>query len=209
MSGIDPPIGGHVPRLLLRAAALAALLLSTLATPVAAHAELVSATPGPGDEVTGSPDELVARFSQDLVESRTTLEVRNASGTTVARGGELGRNPREFRLELPELAPGTYEVRYATFSAEDSELHRDTFEFTVLPEPTPSPTPSPTRMATAPPSPSPSPMPSPSPVPSPSASAPPGGGSGASSDISVVLPIVAALAVVAAIGVWLWRRRSV
>lgn len=199
-------------RLLLRAAAAAALLFSITTVPAAAHSELVSATPGPGDEVTGSPGELVAQFSQDLVESRSSLEVRDASGATVARGSELGENARELRLDLPELAPGTYQVRYVTFSDEDGELHRDTYEFTVLPEPSPSPTPSatptPADTASTPTPPSPSATPGPSPVPTPSPSRSPDGGPDTTSDSSVIIPIAAALAVVAAMGVWLLRRRA-
>src|SRR3990172_333331 len=71
----------------------------------------VPAPPGPGEEVAGSPSELVATFNQDLDPSRTSLEVRDALGASLARGGELGQGSREFRLILPRLGPGEYEVR--------------------------------------------------------------------------------------------------
>jgi len=187
-------------------ALVSAALLSLLAGPVLAHAELVSATPGPGDEIEGSPSELVATFNQDLDPSRTSLEVRDGSGSTVARGGELGDGPREFRLVLPELAPGEYQVRWTSFSAEDGELARDSYKFTVVAAPSPSPSPTPSPSPSTSPSPSPTPInatPSllPSATPAPDATA-------ASGDGLVLLPILAASFVVGAIVVWLLRRRA-
>lgn len=200
-------------RFLPRAASVAALSLLLLlhASPALAHAALVSASPGPGDEVTGSPDELVAQFNQNLDPSRTSIEVRDASGATVARGGELGAGPREFRLALPDLAPGEYTVRWTSFSAEDGELARDTYAFTVVAtvSPSPSPTVTPTPLASEPAS---QPVaPTGSSSTSPSASEPPvvdGGGTTNSTDASVILPIVAALVIVGGIAAWLVRRRA-
>lgn len=185
-------------------AVVAAAILSLVAAPVFAHAELVSALPGPGEEVGGSPTELVATFNQDLDPSRTSIEVRDSSGSTVARGGQLGDGPREFRLALPELAPGEYEVRWTSFSAEDGELARDSYTFTVVAAPSPSPSPSPTP--STPPSPSPSPAPA-TPSPSPSATPIPGD-TAAAGDGIVLLPILAASLIIGAIGVWLLRRRA-
>lgn len=163
--------------------------------------------------MTGSPDELVAQFNQNLDPSRTSIEVRDASGATVARGGELGAGPREFRIALPDLAPGEYTVRWTSFSAEDGELARDTYTFTVVAAASPSPTPSPSRSpspspsssAAAPASPSPTLVPA-TPAPSPSPTA--GNGTSASGDGLAIVPILAAALVVAGLAVWLLRRRS-
>lgn len=184
-------------------ALVCAALMSLIAAPALAHAELVSATPGPGSEVESSPPELVATFNQDLDTSRTSLEVRDASGAAVAKGGELGDGPREFRLALPRLAPGKYSVRWTSFSAEDGELARDSYTFTVLAAPSPSPTPTPTPSVSTSPSPTPvaaTPSPSPDATPLP-------GGTDAGGDGVVLLPILAASLVVGALGVWLLRRR--
>lgn len=198
-----------MPRLVLGALVCAGLL-SSLASPVLGHAALESATPGPGDRVTGSPMQLVAQFSQDLDPTRTSLEVRDAAGARVARGGDLGNGRREFRLDLPELALGEYEVRWTSYSTEDGEIARDTYTFEVVaaPSPPPSPTPSPRRSVqpTASFSPSPSPTPpasSPSVSPSPASDA---SGSPPGLDASVLIPIVVALAAVGAFGLWALRR---
>lgn len=196
-------------RSLLRAAAVAALMLLLIpSAPVFAHAAFVSGTPGPGDEVVGSPAELVVTFSQDLDASRTSLNVRDSSGESLARGGEIGDGPREFRLAFPELPPGTYEVRWTSFSAEDGELARDRYTFTVLAAPSPSPSPSPTPAPTPSSAPSPSPTPVvPTPVPSASAAASSVDGA-TGGDGVVVVPILAAALVVGGIAVWLLRQRS-
>lgn len=198
-----------MPRRVLRALVCAAFL-STLASPTLAHAALESATPGPGEQVTGSPAEIVAQFSQDLDPSRTSLEVRAVSGSRVARGGELGEGPREFRLDLPELMPGEYEVRWTSYSTEDDEIARDSYTFEVIAAPSLAPA----RSATA--TPPPSARPAASPLPSPTVprswpSGSPGAGSNTSGapsgmDGSVVIPIVVALAAVSAFGLWALRR---
>lgn len=188
-------------------AALAALLVLPFAASVAlGHAELESAAPGPNDEVVGSRSELVAQFSQNLDASRTSLEVRDAAGTRVARGGEPGDGPREFRLALPELEPGTYEVRWTSFSKEDGELARGSYKFTVAaaPSPTPSPTAPPSKAPTEPPTPAPSAIATPAPTVAPA----PGGDAGTAGDSGALLiPILASLLVVGGLGAWLLRRR--
>ena len=120
------------------AAALSALLPLSVAD---AHADLVSASPGPDEAVTEVPARLVARFSEDLAADRTSIEVRDASGATVARGGKDPDRARAQRADLPPLEPGTYEVRWVTYSTEDGELARGRYSFTVsVPVSTPGPT---------------------------------------------------------------------
>jgi methionine-rich copper-binding protein CopC len=184
-------------RLLLVLVTLAALLAGPSA--VLAHAELASATPGPGDEVVGSPDEIVATFTQDLDMSRTAMEVRNAAGDTIAEGPVRGDGPREIRLALPELPPGEYEVRWTSFSAEDNELERGTYTFTVLPAP--APTPSPTAAVTAAPPTAPPATPSAVPTATAAPTTPDDGG------VAALLPIGIAAIVLLAVGAWLLRRR--
>ena len=207
--------------LLTRAASLAALSIVLIAMPVAAHAELVSATPGP-DEVVTSPEAVVASFNQDLDPSRTSIAVRDSAGETVARGGEVGDTPREWRLELPALSPGTYEVRYTSFSAEDGELHRGSYSFSVIasePSPQPTPAPSSTPRPSETPAPptdlpvvtaSPTALPSPSPSPSATPTATPQNGDDITggSAMNVALPIVVGLVLVGALGWVFMRRRS-
>lgn len=199
-----------MPRRLLGALA-SAVLLSSLASAVLAHAALQGATPGPGDIVTGSPAQIVAQFSQNLDPSRTSLEVRDSSGARVARGGELGDGPREFRLDLPQLEPGVYEVRWTTYSTEDDQVERDAYTFEVLAGSAPPATSTSSPETSAKPSVSPSSSASATPRPSfPFESSGPGSdtsGTPAATDVAVIVPIVGALALVGAFGLWAVRRQ--
>lgn len=187
---------------LFRALLLAAIPLLA-AQPVDAHAELVSSEPKADQRVAGSPAELVLIFNQDLDMSRTSVVLLNAAGTRIARGGELGDGPRELRLAVSPLDPGEYEVRWTSFSAEDGEIFRDSYAFTVVATPTPTPsqlTPTgvaPSRSAgpsaTLPGTPAPSSKPIP---PDP----------GRATDVSVLLPIIAALVVGGGLALWMMRR---
>lgn len=198
-----------MPRLLLRALVGASLISQLVIAPVLAHAALESASPGPGDEVTGSPDEFVLRFSQDLDPSRTSIELRDATGARVARGGALGAGPREFRLSVPDLPPGEYEVRWTSFSAEDGELARDAYTFTVVAAASPSPLPTASLTAALSPSATPTPtLAAATPAaPSPSTAATGGEASASTVGAGALVPIVAALLVVGSIALWLARRR--
>src|SRR5688572_20520881 len=120
----------------LRSAVLGAALLTLLPLAIAsAHAELDTASPGPDEAVAGAPTRLVARFTQDLFADRTSIEVRDAAGQTIARGGKDPDRARVQRVDLPPLEPGTYEVRWVTFSTEDDELARGRYRFTVTEAP--------------------------------------------------------------------------
>lgn len=194
-------------------AATAAVLLTLVIAPLAlGHAELIEASPGPDETVQPAPPELVATFDQNLDPSRSSLEVRSPSGSRVARGGDVDADDRKvFRLALPDLEPGTYEVRWTSFSADDGELARGSYEFTVDVPPTPSPTARPTPSASPTPASVASPTPTVQATASPPAASPsadptptdpaddPGG--------AVLVPIVIAAAVAVGFGVWIARRR--
>ena len=186
--------------------AMAVLLL--VPAGASAHAALDSASPGPDDVVSGTPEAVVAHFTQNLHPERSTIAIYQGT-ERLARGGydDTAANQRTMRVELPALAPGEYEVRWVTLSTEDDEIERGTYTFTVIAL-TPSPSASPTTSATTTsppssaspaPSSSPSGTPTPSPSPSPAASADAG---------QMVVPIVVALIVVAGIGVWVLRRQG-
>ncbi|HSW41567.1 MAG TPA: copper resistance CopC family protein [Patescibacteria group bacterium] len=194
----------------MRAALSAVVLLLLLVTPALADADLETAAPGPGDTVQVVPAELVAEFTQDLDPERSSLELRDTAGATLARGGTVPGEPRVMRMVLPALEPGVYTVRWTTFSAADGHLFRDTYEFTVVaPSPapaTPSPSPATPSPSVVAPSPTAAPTAAPTAVPSatPTPPAAPGGGAGA---MEILLPLGAAALVVVGFGVWMFRRR--
>ncbi len=130
----------------LRFAILFALTMSILLPAAAmAHAELDTPTPTDGATVRGTPPTIEGTFTQDVAANGSSLQVRDAGGTVVATGSVDPDKPRRMAIDpVPVLPPGTYEVRWTTFSAEDGEgPERGTWTFTVTAPPTPEPTPAP------------------------------------------------------------------
>lgn len=206
-----------------RRATLAALVVTLgllLAPSMAlAHAELETASPADGETVTGTPPMIEATYSEDLDPDGSSLVLVDADGTELARGGPVGDPPtsRMSITDLPELAPGEYTVRSTTKSADDGDLDRVTWAFTVI---APSPTPTAQASVTASPAVTAPPVVTASPAvtapavassaspgaPTPVASA--GGADGGSNSGDAIVPIIAGLAIVAAAAIVLVRRRS-
>jgi copper resistance protein C len=188
-------------------------LIAALLAPsaVLADAKLVSSTPEAGSTVTELA-QVVLTFNEPLNADRSSIVLR-AGGTRVAAGGVDPGDATRMVVQVPNAQAGDYEVRY-TAASQDGHLVRDTFTFTLAePAVTASAEPpasapaaaTPTAMATATPAGTASPPPLASATPVPSA-APPDNAGGAVGD--VVIPIVAALALIAVAAGWLFRRRS-
>jgi copper resistance protein C len=174
---------------------VAALVSSPFLLPAlaVAHAELVRAIPADGETVTEPVTYVSGRYSQGLT-SESSLDIIDPGGTTIATGGVDPDDARVMvaRPDAP-LVLGTYIVRSTAISAEDGDIERVTWTFTVAVPATPSPTQAPSGSA-PPPSIEPSPTASPATGPTPSPSAAPSGPATSVSDVA--LPIVAALAIV-------------
>jgi len=174
--------------------ATAAGLLLGLVLPAAAlaHAEIETATPADKAVLTTPPTEIVVTYTQGL-DDGSSIVLRDASGTEIARGVPASIGVKEMRATFAPLAPGAYTIESTTFSSEDGEgPERETVSFTVL-EPTPAPpsaTPAPTNEPSAGPTPTPAPTEAPSPSPAPSAD---GEGSGSSTDVLLPLAVVGLL----------------
>jgi hypothetical protein len=100
-------------------------------------------------------------------------------------------------LTLPTpLQPGSYQIRWTTFSADDQEFDRGTTTFTVVAGSSPAPDASGVGPS----------VPAASVAVTVAPSAPPATPAASTGD--AVIPVVAALIVVAALGLWLMRGRS-
>jgi methionine-rich copper-binding protein CopC len=179
------------------------MLTAVLAAPISvlAHAVIETATPADGAVLETPPTEIVITYTEELDASRSSLTLHDSSGAQIASGGVDPANDLVMRIDPPELEPGTYEIRSAARSAHDDHLERNELTFTIS-EPTPAPTATPTATPTVAPSASLAATASPSVAPSPSPSA---NGTPASAT-DVIVPIVAAIVVLAALGGWLLSR---
>jgi len=190
------------------ATAIALAFLLLLPAAVMAHAELDTPTPADGATVEGTPAAIEATFTEPLDPEGSSLQMQDAAGDVVAAGGPVEGDPQRMSIDpVPALPPGEYTVRWTSLSAVDPHVERGTWSFTVTAEPTLAPTPVATDTSTTTPSTGPTTEPSLAPTTAPSPS-PSGDGDPAASEGDVLVPIIAALAIVAIAGVVLLNRRG-
>lgn len=193
----------------LRLVAAVAFGTASLLAPatVTAHAEYTSSTPADKAVVPapfGGP--VIIVFSEDLA-AGSKVEILGPTGaslgtsTTIAPG-----HPSWLEFAFADApGPGAYTARW-TSVADDGDLLRGEFTFTIVAAPptaTPLPptaVPTATSAPTIAPSPSPA-SPTPAPTPTPSA-----GGSGSGTGSDVVIPIAAAVVILGGFGLFLLRR---
>lgn len=111
----------------------AVLLLLVTALPARAHASFVSSQPRPGTGLPQAPGEVVLRFSEPLVLSGSTVEVRDAAGTVATDGPveSVEGSPKVLQRDLGLLAPGVYTVRWTTLSPLDGHTLRGEYKFAI------------------------------------------------------------------------------
>ena len=111
----------------------ALLALAVLPTVVLAHSELETSDPADGATLATPPASITGDFTEGVDPTRSSLELRGPDGTRIATGGVPADGPatRMTIPDLPDLAPGTYEVRWTTVTADDDGIERGTFSFTV------------------------------------------------------------------------------
>ena len=174
-------------------AALAVLLL--FPATAAAHANLDVPTPKDGSTVEGSPPEVSGTFTERINPDGSSLVLRDTNNAVVARGGPDPDDDKRMVInDLPELAIGSYEVQWTTVSADDGELARGTWSFTVAAALKTPETPAPTATASPTEATAPSATPAPSAAPTPAATPAPTDQTSAGGD--VILPIIIGLAIV-------------
>ena len=182
----------------------AVLFVLFLPAAALAHAELGTMMPADKSTVP-APSEIVATFTENLDQSGSSLALVNASGNVVAKGGSVSTtNPKQMTLDLSSqpLDEESYTIRWTSKSAADGDLDRGTTTFTVIAGP------SLPIGSSEPASPSPSLVASPSAIDSTTPSPSGAGGTSASSTNDALIPIIVALIVLAALGLWLMRSRA-
>ncbi len=104
------------------------------ATPaVRAHAQLLSASPAPGQSVPEPPGELRLVFSERLEPAGTGVDVLDPDGRALVTGGgapETG-DPRTLVVPLPPLEEGLHTVQWRSLSADDGHAAQGTYAFAV------------------------------------------------------------------------------
>lgn len=194
---------------LVAALSFVALVVVGLPGSVLGHAALSTVTPADNSTIGGPPAEIVMTFTENLDPGRSTIRLVDAAGAVVAEGGTVdpGDDVATMRLTVPaKLAPGTYTIRWVSFSTQDNEQDKGTTSFTLTPSTAP-PTSQPSdRSVDAPSASSPGASVVASAAPSLSPSASPTSPTASTSD--PLIPIIVVLVAVISLGLWLARGRS-
>lgn len=193
-------------------AGLALTLVLTVLVPasVSAHTELERATPSDGSTVDAPFDGPIRlEFSEELGDGSGAALQDDGGGEIATATVDGPGATMEFALVTP-LGPGEYQIAW-TGIAVDGHVERGTVAFTVeapppTPEPTPSPSPTPEPSeSVAPATQTPQQTPTPSPSPNPTTNPTPADAAGSG---DVVIPIIAALLMVALGAGYLLSRRG-
>jgi copper resistance protein C len=188
---------------LLRAAAVAGVLLVLGTLPVYAHSELEESDPADGATIS-TPYTLTATFSEEFDPERSFIRIIDSNGMRVAEGGMSSDEPLMMLVELPALGSGSYTARWQTVTPDDNGIERGEFTFTVAALATSTPT-APARAGTSEPPVSPfSPTAGPTPLPTPT---PPAEGQAAASGNDVLIALALAAVVLLGLGAYLFMRR--
>ena len=103
-------------------------------SPASAHAFLERANPPVGSEIAASPPELSITFTEGVEPLFSNIELHAANGPPVVIGKlhTAANDDRKLVVELPKLAPGTYQVIWHATSV-DTHKTEGSYRFTVVP----------------------------------------------------------------------------
>lgn len=100
-----------------------------------AHAKLLWADPKPGSTVASPPKVVRAWFTEELETKRSKLTVWDTKGKQVDDGkGGLDLSDMDHKsliATLKPVGPGTYMVTWTAVSADDANMEKGTFRFTI------------------------------------------------------------------------------
>ena len=101
------------------------------APPAGAHAELATADPAPGATLTASPTQIRVVLTE-RASSLSRLSLVGPGGRRVELGPTRVAG-RTLEARVRTLSPGTYRVRWASFSDEDGHLNGNSYRFRIGP----------------------------------------------------------------------------
>jgi methionine-rich copper-binding protein CopC len=109
------------------------LLRLAPAAPVSAHADLIRAEPAAGSNLQQAPAQLTLFFTQRLKPEGSWVRLDDSRGQDVPVTYAIdSADAKVMRVTLPALKPDTYKVRWQTLSADDDDYAGGSYGLTVL-----------------------------------------------------------------------------
>jgi copper resistance protein C len=173
---------------------LALLVWLVMAVPAAAHSELVSSSPAAGSTVSSAPGMSIVLSFSEALKKGSKADVAGPSGTTVGTATIDSSDDTKLSWSpAAALPPGPYTIRWTSI-APDGDVLRGTIPFTVAAAPTaPQSAATATPATPAPPTATPAPWPTPGDV--------------SAAGFGAIIPVLAALLVIALLALVLLRNR--
>ncbi len=111
---------------------IAALMLAAVSSLAWSHAALVRSVPGTRAVLPSSPAQIELWFNEAVEESFSTIRLVTPNDTEVelAKPHVDASDPYRLAVELPQLKPGRYTVRYRVLS-KDGHLVEYGYQFVV------------------------------------------------------------------------------
>ncbi len=108
------------------------VLVAGLPSSALAHARLVKSEPARRATLEVAPSAVRLWFNEPIEPSFARLSVTDEKGRAVDKGAAkvADDDPKQLRVDLPELAPGAYTVTYEVLSV-DGHRVKQSFPFTV------------------------------------------------------------------------------
>ena len=107
------------------------LLALAAASPVFAHAKLLSSKPSAGESLSAAPDVVELQFSTRIQQKMSSVDLIDPAGRPIALSlVGASEDGKTLRADLPELEPGSYTVNWRALSADDHMISGD-FSFQV------------------------------------------------------------------------------
>ena len=136
-------------------AVVMALVVAALTVQIAgAHPTFVTSDPPADSVIPETPEVVRVTFDKELDSELSSVELVNATGSTIADGGVDLNDPdrASLTIDLPDdVPPGEYTVRWVVVEAEEPDQHEVEGEYAFSIDPTAPPTSSPTVAIVNPP----------------------------------------------------------
>jgi methionine-rich copper-binding protein CopC len=115
--------------LIVRACLLGGLSVLALSPPARAHAIVVESVPTHDAALETSPARILLRFNTKIEQGLSQVRLEGPDGA-IATELDPPEGPERLEARLPPLAPGTYLLRYRTFSP-DGHVTEGVLRFSV------------------------------------------------------------------------------
>jgi methionine-rich copper-binding protein CopC len=132
---------------------VALICIALSVQPASAHATLAMSNPPADSVVPTTPDEIRLTFDKEINPDLSSMELVNATGSTIAEGEADLNDPDRASMTInlaDDIPPGTYTVTWVVVESDEADQHEVEGQYSFAIDPTATATASPTAVIAAP-----------------------------------------------------------